>query len=176
MEGYIYILKPFFENPNLKVGIRELSRLIKLNHTTTRDYLMKLKKDNFLSSKKERIYTLYYLNNNKKTQNLKLFYNLEKLRESNLIEDLEKAYDFPTVILFGSYSNATDDLNSDLDLCIITNIKKEFNTTKYEKIIKRKISIHKFSHNSWNISKKKNPNLINNICNGMVLSGQVEVL
>jgi len=108
--------------------------------------------------------------------NLKLYYNLEKIRNSNLVQDLEKVFDFPVVILFGSYASAMDDANSDVDICIISNIEKEFPTDKYEKILNRKISLHKFTKNLWNRSKKSNTNLINNICNGIVLSGELEVL
>ncbi len=176
MEINITILKPFLEAPNRRFSIRELSRILRINHTTVRKYLNILVKRGFLSLKREGIYSFYQLILFKKTLNLKLYYNLEKMRESCIIEDLEKEYDFPSIILFGSYANATDDLNSDIDLCLISNIKKDFPVEKYEKILKRKISIHKFDKKSWDNSKKTNPNLINNICNGIVLSGELEVL
>ena len=59
----------------------------------------------FLSSKKEGLYLFYQLILSKKTLNLKLYYNLEKIRNSNLIEDLEKMYDLPIIVLFGSYAS-----------------------------------------------------------------------
>ncbi len=176
MERKITILKPFFENPNRKFGIRELSRILKINHTTVRQYLNRLVKEKFLSLKKERRYSFYKLFLNKKTLNLKLYYNLEKIRESNIVEDLEKSYDFPVVVLFGSYAFAMDDMTSDVDICLISNIKKDFSTEKYEKKLNRKVTIHKFDKQSWKKTKKLNPNLINSICNGIVLSGELEVL
>jgi predicted nucleotidyltransferase len=108
--------------------------------------------------------------------NLKLYYNLEKIRESGLIEDLEKFYDFPVIILFGSYVSARDDILSDLDLCLISNVEKVFSFEKYEKIIRRKVELHKFTKSSWSKAKKLNPHLVNSICNGLVLSGELEVL
>ncbi|MEM3374378.1 MAG: nucleotidyltransferase domain-containing protein [Candidatus Woesearchaeota archaeon] len=180
MEKYLTILSPFFENPNEKYSIRELSRLLQINHTTVRQYLEILAKENYLTFKKEGIYIFYNLILSKKTLNLKLYYNLEKLRKSNLVEDLEKFYDYPVIVLFGSYAFAMDDITSDIDICIITNIKKEFiyenNLEKYEHIINRKISIHKFSKESFEKTKKVNPNLINNICNGIVLSGELVIV
>jgi len=176
MERKITILKPFFEDPNRKFSIRELSRILKINHTTVRQYLNKLVKEGFLSSKKERLYSFYQLILSKKALNLKLYYNLEKIRNSNLIEDLEKAYDLPVIVLFGSYTLARDDTSSDIDICLISNVDKEFQTNKYEKSLNRKISLHKFSKDSWDKAKKSNPNLINNICNGIVLSGELVVL
>jgi len=138
--------------------------------------LNKFVKEGFLSSKKEGVYSFYQMVLNKKTLNLKLYYNLEKIRESNIIENLEKNYDLPVIVLFGGYSSAMDDATSDVDLCLISNIKKEFSTEKYEKKLNRKVSIHKFNKTSWKKTKKSNPNLINNICNGIVLSGELEVL
>ena len=176
MERKLTILKPFFEDPNSKYSIRELSRTLKINHTTVRQYLNKLVKENFLSSKKEGLYSFYQLILSKKTLNLKLYYNLEKIRNSNIIEDLEKVYDLPVIILFGSFASARDDANSDIDICLISNVDKEFQIEKYEKSLNRKISLHKYSKDSWVKAKKSNPNLVNNICNGIILSGELVIL
>ena len=176
MERKLTILKSFFEDPNQKFSIRELSRILKINHTTVRQYLNKFVKEGFLSVKKEGLYSFYRLILSKKTVNLKLYYNLEKIRKSGLVEDLEKNYDLPVIALFGSYAFAMDDKTSDIDICLISNIEKEFSIEKYEKLLNRKMSLHKFTKNSWDKAKKTNPNLINNICNGIVLSGELEVL
>ena len=77
---------------------------------------------------------------------------------------------------FGSYAKAIDDTNSDIDICIISNKSKEINTKKYENQIERKISLHNFTKSSWKNTIKKNPWLANNICNGIVLAGQLEVM
>ena len=176
MERKLTILKVFFEDPNRKFSIRQLSRILKINHTTVREHLNKLSKEGFLSSKKEGVYSFYKLIINNKSLNLKLYYNLEKIRKSEIIEDLEKEYDLPVIVLFGGYASAMDDNTSDIDLCLISNIEKEFLTEKYEKKLNRKISIHKFDNAAWEKTKKENSGLINNICNGLVLSGEFEVL
>lgn len=176
METKLTILKPFFEDFNRHFSIRELSRILKINHTTVRQYLNKLVKEGFLSYKREGVYSFYQLILSRKTLNLKLYYNLEKIRISKIIDGLEKTYDFPVIVLFGSYAFSRDDINSDIDLCLITNIEKEFPFEKYEKCLNRKISIHKFNKNSWMKAKKSNPNLVNNICNGIILSGELEIL
>jgi len=176
MERKLTILGQFFEEPNRKFSIRELSRILKINHTTVRQYLNQLTKEEFLSSKKERVYFFYQLVLNEKTLNLKLYYNLEKIRESSIIQDLEKAFNLPVIVLFGGYASAMDDKTSDIDICLISNIEKDFSTEKYEKKLNRKISIHWFNKEKWKKSRETNPNLINNICNGIVLSGELEVL
>ena len=103
---------------------------------------------------------------------LKLYYNLEQLRRSGFIESLEKQYDYPVIVLFGSYAKAMDDEQSDIDLCIISQAKPTFDITSYEKRFGRRISIHLFDKQRWQQKKRKNPELINSVCNGIVLSGQ----
>ena len=176
MEIKLTILKQFFEEPTRKFSIRELSRILRINHTTVRQYLNKLVKEEFLESRKSGLYYFYWLSLNKKTLNLKLYYNLEKMRESNIVQDLEKMFDLPVIVLFGSYASAMDDKISDIDICLISNIEKKFQNEKYEKRLNRRISLHKFNKESWKKAIKANPHLINNICNGIVLSGELEVL
>lgn len=170
------ILKPFFENPEKGFQIREISRTIKINPTTIRQYLNKLVKEEYLLIKKEGIYPAYYSNTSKKYLNLKLFYNLENIRNSDLIEFLEKEFDYPIIILFGSYSKAQDYLNSDIDLCIISDIEKEINLKEYEKRLDKKIQIHLIKRSMIKAMKLKNPHLLNSICNGLVLSGELEII
>lgn len=175
METKISILKPFFENPNEEFQIRELSRLLDINHTTIRQYLLNLVKEGLIEVKKGKPYDFFKANINKKFLNLKLFFNLEKLRESNLIEQIERDYDYPTVILFGSYASATDDAKSDIDLFVLTEVKKDKDYSKFEGKLNRKITIHLFSKNKFNSTRKKNMELLNNIINGITLSGKLEV-
>jgi predicted nucleotidyltransferase len=174
MEIKISILKPFFENPNEEFQIRELSRLLKINHTTIRQYLLKLVKEGLIEIKKGKPYDYFKAKIDKKFLNLKLFFNLEKLRESNLIEQIERDYDYPTVILFGSYASATDDPKSDIDLFVLTEVKKDKDYSKFEGKLNRKINIHIFSKDKFNFTKDKNMELLNNIINGITLSGKLE--
>jgi len=176
MERILTILGPFFEDPSRKFSIRELSRILRINHTTVRQYLNKLVMENYLSTSKEGVYSFYYLQQTKKMLNLKEYYNKEKLRRSQLIEELEKAYDLPVIILFGSYANARDEKDSDIDVCVLTDIQKQFHTKKFEQILNREINIHRYSKKEWEKEKHANPHLINNICNGTVLSGELTVL
>ena len=59
---------------------------------------------------------------------------------------------------------------------ILTNIEKNFKLEKYEKILKRKVSLHKFTEKEFQNMKLKNPELINNIINGIKLSGKLEII
>lgn len=169
------ILKVFFEEPGKGYLIREVARLSGVNHTTVGQYLKYLVKEGILTQEEGDTYGKYRVVVSKKYLNLKLYYNLEKLRVSKIIEDLQEFYDFPTIVLFGSYLNGNDDSKSDVDLCVISEIEKEFDVGKYEKKLNRKVSIHRFSKKSWAEMKLKNKELVNNICNGLTLSGELEV-
>lgn len=177
MERKIAILEPFFKSPNANFHIREIAKLAKISHTTIAKYLKKLEKEQYLITSPTKPYSTYRANTaSKKYLNLKLYCNLEKIRESKLVEELEKKYNYPTIVLFGSFAKAIDDEKSDIDICIISEAKSELDLKSYENIIGRPISLQLFNKKRWQEAKKKNPNLINSICNGIVLSGQLEVL
>lgn len=170
----INILKPFFENPNEEFQIREISRLLNINPTTVRQYLLKLVKEELIEIKKGKPYDYFKANINKKFLNIKLYFNLEKLRESNLVEQIERDYDYPAIILFGSYASATDDSKSDVDLFVLSEIKKEEDYSKFESRLNRKITLHLFSKKKFNSEKNSNKELLNNVINGITLSGRLE--
>lgn len=176
METKIAILKNFFENPDREFQIRELSRIVGINHTTVRQYLNKLVKEGVLKKTESRNFAFYGIFPSRKYLNLKLYYNLEKLWNSGLIEEISSKFELPTIVLFGSFAQADDRRDSDIDLCIISNIKIELDLKKYEKKLNRNISLHIFNKKEWDNAKKKNPNLVNSICNGIVLSGELEVV
>jgi predicted nucleotidyltransferase len=175
METKIKILKPFFENPNEEFYIRELSRLLNINPTTIRQYLLKFVKEGLIEIKNGKPYDSFKAEIDKKFLNMKLYFNLEKLRESNIIAQIERDYDYPPIILFGSYATATDDAKSDIDLFVLTEVKKDKDYSKFEDKLNRRITLHIFSKDKFNFIKKNNVELLNNILNGITLSGRLEV-
>jgi len=177
MEKKIASLEPFFIYPNANLHIREVAKMTKVSHTAVGKHLKQLERDGYLIKKPTKPYSTYKANTaSKKYLNLKLYYNLEKIMGSGIIEELEKKYDYPVIVLFGSFAKAMDDENSDIDICIISEVKSTFDVKPYESITERPISLHIFNKKKWQEAKKKNTNLINSICNGIVVSGQLEVL
>ena len=108
-------------------------------------------KENLLKIDNSGIYKAYKLNITKKTLNLKLFFNLEKIRKSKLIEFLEKEYDYPNIILFGSYAKAYDDKKSDIDLCLINSISKIFSSSSLTSSSSHSSSLYSFIYNSFKL-------------------------
>lgn len=177
MEEKVSILAVFFENPNATYHIREVAKLTGISHTAVRKRLNESEKEGYLLRKPTKPYKTYQANTaSKKYLNLKLFYNLEKIRASGLVEELEHYYNYPVIVLFGSFGKAADDEKSDIDLCVISEVRNIPDIHNFQKIIKRPISMHVFNKQEWKEMKEKNPDLVNSICNGIVLSGQLEVL
>ena len=73
-----------------------------------------------------------------------------------------------TIILFGSLAKLESKADSDIDICIISKIKKKLNLLKFENINNRKIQL--FDYLSI---EKINKELKNNILNGYVLYGEI---
>ncbi len=176
MEIKTDILAPFFREPGRAYLIRELAKITGINHTTIRKYLVYYAKEGIIVKKPANPYDVYSANtSSKKYLNLKYYYNLELVRKSGLVERLEHAYNYPPIVLFGSFAKALDDEKSDIDLCLISDIRKDVDLADCERRIGRKIAIHQFTKKAWAAAKEKNPDLVNSIINGITLSGQIEV-
>ena len=166
------ILNPFFEEPTKEFNVREIARTIKISPATASKRLKKLVKEEILIERKERIYKLYKSNlESYPYKDLKVYYNIKKLRESSLIEELNKFYLKPAIVLFGSSSVGLDTETSDIDLLIISEKTKEFpDIGKFEKKLKRKIQFFTVK----NIKGLKNKHLINNAVNGITIQGEIK--
>ena len=106
----------------------------------------------------------------------KIIYNLNFIYKSGLVDFLVDYFKNPkAIILFGSFRNGEDISNSDIDTAIETSEAEEYQIIslreliEFEKLINRKIQIHLFNRKSIDI------NLFNNIANGIVLTGFLEV-
>ena len=165
------ILKPFFEEPNREFNVREAARILKITPATASKKLKEFSKQSILKHRKERILELYKANlESYAYRDLKTYYTIRKLRNSNLIESLNEFYLKPAIILYGSSSKGMDTETSDIDLIIISENTKEFPKKKeYEKKLGK--DIHIFAVKK--LSELENKHLINNVLNGIVLEGEL---
>jgi len=106
----------------------------------------------------------------------KIVYNLNFIYQSGLVEFLNEQFKNPkSISLFGSFRKGEDVSDSDIDIAIETYESRAYGTIQldklsgFEKIIGRKIQIHLFNR------EKIDLNLFNNIANGIVLLGFLEV-
>lgn len=163
---YIKVLEYFFNYPNKSTYIRELSKEIGVSHTWVRRIINDLIKKGILIGGKKIVFSIKA---NKDFDNYKRYkrtYNLYKVYSSGLLDYLIEEYSNPeAIILFGSYSYGEDNEKSDIDISIISYKKQNIVFEKFEKKLKRKISIHEFEPN--NITEE----FLNTLANGIILYG-----
>lgn len=162
----------FFESPSREYHVREVARILKITPATASKELKRLAKIGILKERRLKIFKFYKANlENDLYRDLKRFYVIRKIKESSLVEELNRFYLKPTIVLFGSASHGLDTENSDIDLLVLSEKTKELpDLTKFEENINRKIQIFPVRH----IRDLKNKHLINNVLNGIVLQGEIK--
>ena len=157
------IMEIFYEYPEKEFTIRELSKKSKLPRATVHKYLTNLKKKKILSLEGKAKDSLLF-----KTR--KTNYFIEKIIDSGLIEELQEKLNPSCIILFGSIRKGESIKESDIDLFIESSIEKKIDLSKFEKTLKHKIQI--FVENNIN---NLQPNLFNNVINGIKLFGSFKI-
>ncbi len=161
-------LEPFFKDNYERINIRQYSRIKKISPPSASSLLNNLKRDKLLICEKDRNYIYYYANKESEIFiELSRVYWLVYLRNSGLIDYLERELITPLIILFGSFSKAEIKYNSDIDLAIFTISEKTLNLESFEKKLKRKIQLFVFR----NREGLKNKELLNSILNGFIILG-----
>ncbi len=161
------VLEVFFKEPTNIHFIREIGREIDLAATSTKNNINQLLKEGLIIEKKSKPFNGYVANRDnedfifyKKAYNL---FSLNKLKKI-LNEELHPK----SIVLFGSYSRGEDIESSDIDLLIISKVKKQIELESLEKELNRKISIMILED-----INKLEENIIKKIYNGIVLSGEI---
>ena len=105
----IDILRPFFEEPNREFHIRELARILEINHMTSKKYLKQLEKEGFLLETVSKYVKNYRADiDNEKFREYKRFFNIQNLINSELINLLDREFAYPTIVVFGSFEKGED--------------------------------------------------------------------
>lgn len=162
----------FLEDPIKEVNVREFARIKKIAPATASKELEILYKENLLKKNIFKGLNLYSANTESEAyKDLKVYKTIRKLKESGLIDAINKHYLKPTIIFFGSASRGEDNKQSDIDLLIISERKSELSDKdKYEKKFKKEIQLIVVT----DIKEIKNEHLINNILNGITIQGTVK--
>jgi len=162
----------FFQNPTEKLRVRQIERKLNLPLPSIIRYTKELQKEGILKKlevSKVNFYSAYRIS--KEFLIEKKLYNIKILFYSELVSYLIEKYHNPLIIIFGSFSKGEDIESSDIDMYIETQKKEEFDLNKFENILNRKIQIFNYK----NINEIKNKELSNNIINGIILNGFLEV-
>jgi predicted nucleotidyltransferase len=155
------------------LNLRGIAKLLKVSPAAISKVIVDLEKDSLIIMEKSKTMNLVTIRLNRddsKTINMKRIENMKLLYESSLADFLHDAFQGCTVILFGSYSRGEDTVSSDIDIAVIGTKDKNIDMNKFDKLLERKITINYYT--SW---KDIHKNLKDNILNGMVLSGVVDI-
>ena len=156
------VLNYIIKNPT-KNTVRTIAAKTKLPKSTVQYYLQQLKEEGLISKDNQWLDTW-------KNRIHKQHIFVHKLINSGLIEYLEQELAPSAIVLFGSFAKGEYVKESDVDLFVEGARKKQLNFEKYEKKLNHKINL--FVEN--NIDKVPK-NLRNNIVNGLVLRGYLEI-
>lgn len=154
-----------------KLSQRELAKILKVSPTSITNSVKKLKDAKLIKIEKTKTINFVSFNRDEKTAiELKRAENLKNTYLSGLSAYLENELPGGTIILFGSYSIGEDTNTSDMDIAVIGRKDKVLYLEKYEKALNRKINMNFYK--SWADIHK---HLKNNILNGIVLHGAIEL-
>ncbi|MFA6073015.1 MAG: nucleotidyltransferase domain-containing protein [Candidatus Woesearchaeota archaeon] len=159
-------------NSGQKLNQREIALHLNATPTGIAKALLALKQNELIIINKNHKMNLNLisLNRNQRTLKLKQLENLKQIYELELTEYLEENYPGTTIILFGSYAKGEDTTTSDIDIAIIGTKNKKINLGIFEKRLERQINV-----NTYKSIKEINKELKENLFNGLILSGGIEL-
>lgn len=156
------ILELFFEYPDKRFSIREIAKLTKIPRATVHKKILELKKQKVIIDNQA--------DDNLMFKTRKINYFVEKIAASGLIDEFVSKLNPSCIILFGSIRKGDSVKESDIDLFVESSVKKSIVLSKFEKKLKHKIQV--FVESDIN---KLQPNLFNNVINGIKLFGSFKI-
>lgn len=171
------LLEVLFKYPEKEFSLSDLAREAGVAKANIGNILEEFQKAGLISI--EKLSKIWRIRANQTsllfTRN-KIVYNLNFVYGSGLIEFLVDHFKNPkAIILFGSFRKGEDISNSDIDIAIELDEVKNYEIiglkelSEFEKLIGRRIQMHLFTRENTDI------NVFNNIANGIVLWGFLEV-
>ena len=157
------ILEQFYEEPNKQFTIRALAKRTNIPSASVQRYLNELKKQGFVTKDNRADMTPYF-----KLE--KTFFLIKKMFKTGLIEYLEDQIKPEAIILFGSARKGEYVKESDIDIFVESTNKTRVNLAPFEKKLKHKIQL--FIEEDINKLHKR---LLNNVINGIKLSGYIKI-
>lgn len=152
---------------------RKIAKILKISPTASATAVRELEKAMLAKAEKSKHANVRLVSLNRDSPyaiSLKRVENLKQIYESGLAKHLSEKFPGAAIILFGSYSRGEDITSSDIDIAIIGAKEKETEISLFEKALERKISL-----NFYESLSSVHKNLRENLINGVVLYGFVEL-
>jgi|SRR3989344_6298825 len=167
------IIRLLFINAGKSLNALNIARELGVSQPAVSKALPFLLKENLIKLEKDKNsgrLSIQANRENYRVMQLKRVDNLKLIYESRLADFLEKEFAGGTIILFGSYSRGEDTFNSDIDIAVIGRKDKTVDLENFENMLKREIHI-----SFYNSFKEIHKNLKENLLNGIVLYGGIEL-
>lgn len=171
------VVEVLFKSPETEFSLSDLAKEAGVAKANVGEILNEFQKMDIIEITK--LSNIWRIRANRKNWHFvksKIVYNLNFIYQSGLVEFLVEHFKNPkSIILFGSFRNGEDISNSDIDIAVESEEIKGYGIygpselTEFERGIGRNIQIHCFNR------KNVDTNVFNNIANGIVLYGFLEV-
>ena len=171
------IAEVLFIYPEKEFSLSDLAKEAKVKKSNIGSILSEMHQKGFIEITK--LSTIWRIKSNLQHPHFtinKIIHNLALIYNSGLVEFLNNYFGHPkSITLFGSFRRGEDLSSSDVDIAIEKDDIKNYEIVRlrelsaFEKTIKRKIQVHLFSRKTVDL------NVFNNIANGIVLCGFLEV-
>lgn len=165
------LLECFFYYPMRQFGVREISRIARLNTKTVMNHLRTLTRRGIVLRRQNKGSYPYYEANrlSKRYTLLKSAWITEKIAAVGLIDYLEQQIAPKAIVLFGSAHKGTFLKDSDIDI-FIQSREKHIDLSSFEKKLHHEIQPF-FEEHLDNLTS----GMRNNIINGSTVSGALEL-
>ena len=167
----------FLDSPTRGFGWKELSRKTSLGPPSTKKYIDARIKDGIVVERKVAGRKLYFAN--RENRLYRLYKRLDiilKLEKSGIIDFLNTKYGHPAIILFGSHSTGEATEDSDVDIAVFTESRRDADLKPFEKAIGRQTQLFKVSKADIRRMRKEGKSVYQGLFNGLVISGFAEVI
>ena len=174
------IIEFLFRYPYHDFTLTEIAKETKVSKSTASRVLSRLKEAGFITinvlGKSGHIWRIQANYEHPLFIREKIIRNLGIIYRSGIVDYINDIFKYPkAIVLFGSFRKGEDSEDSDIDIAIETDEDIELKILEIEDFkvletkLERKIKIYRFNR------KKIDLNLFNNIANGIILSGFLEV-
>ncbi len=152
--------------------IRAIARELNVSATGVSKVIRKFERLDLVKINREFLLRVSLNRNNLKVINMKRIENLQQLYESGFVEFVSDKFPGTTVVVFGSFAFGEDTFvpESDVDIAVIGMKEADVQISEFEILFKRKINLLFFQD-----FRKIETNLRDNILNGIVLNGHIEL-
>jgi len=167
------ILRVLFVTLGEVLTMRKIAQILKVSAPAVAKALPLLAEKEYVKlaqDKETKRWSVELNRDNPRAIQLKRTDNLRQMYESGLADMLIREFAGGTIILFGSFSQGEDTVNSDIDIGVVGRKKKDVDVESFSSLLEREINIQ-----FYDSFEKIHKHLRENLCNGIVLAGGVEL-